>query len=327
MAATIALIICTEPGRLENQSVLLAQSIRAFGGQLKDVPIYSYHPRAGAGISEQTLAKFEALQVKHQQIELNTEFPNYYLANKPITCAYAENTLDAEFLVFVDSDQCIFQEPTEFLLPDGYSVGLRPEYGKGIGSSGEGDKQDSYWQTIYHLLDVKTERFVTTPIGERRIRAYWNAGLVVTRRSARIFNAWKQNFEKVMRLGIAPVQGNYMVEQSMLSATICALDASVYTLPIAYNYPLPLHDRVSPSFKLQHFDELVTMHHFNMFFFDDWQSQLDKIQTLDRNSDKYRWLCEQLSQQDLPARTWEYRYRLLSMKVKRRLKLLLSKTA
>jgi hypothetical protein len=324
---SIAIIICTEPGRLENQSVLLAQSIRTFGGKLKDIPIYSYHPRAGAGIAEETLAKFAALNVQHQQVELNTEFLDYYLANKPLACAYAEKTLDAEFLVFVDSDQCIFQEPTEFLLPEGYNVGLRPEYGKGIGSSGEGDKQDGYWQMVYHLFDVKTERFTTTPIGDRTIRAYWNAGLIVTRREAGIFNAWKQNFEKVMRLGLAPLQGNYMVEQSMLSVTICAMDEAVYTLPISYNYPLPLHDRLSSSSRLQSFDQLVTVHHFNMFFFNDWQSQLEKVRSLDRDSEKYRWLCEQLSQQDLPPRSWEYRYRLLSMKIKSRLKLLLSRAA
>jgi hypothetical protein len=76
---SIAFIICTEPGRLENQSVLLAQSIREFGGKLKDTPIYSYHPRSGNGLTEQTLAKFSALQVQHQQIELNTEFADYYL--------------------------------------------------------------------------------------------------------------------------------------------------------------------------------------------------------------------------------------------------------
>jgi hypothetical protein len=327
MKNSIAFIICTEPGRLENQSILLAQSIREFGGELKDTPIYSFHPRGGDSIAQVTLEKFAALNVQHQQIELNTEFPDYYLANKPIVCAHAENTIEVEFLIFLDSDQCVFQEPTEFFLPEGHNIGLRPEYGKGIGSSGEGDRQDGYWQTVYHLLDVKTEQFTITPIGDRHIRAYWNSGLIVTRRSAGIFNAWKQNFERVMRLGIQPLQGNYMVEQSLLSITVCALDEPVYTLPISYSYPLPLHDRLSSSSKLKSFDQFVTIHHFNMFFFDDWQSQLEKVHHLDRDSKNYRWLCEQLTKQDLPARSWEYRYRLFSMKVKSRLQLMLNKTA
>ena len=117
MSLPIAFIICTEPGRLEGQSLMLAESIRKFCGELKNTPIYSFHPRVGEPISKQTQQAFEALQVIHQQVPINREFHEYYLANKPLVCAYAEQNIDAKILVFLDSDKCFFCEPKEFLLP------------------------------------------------------------------------------------------------------------------------------------------------------------------------------------------------------------------
>lgn len=266
MSIPLAFIICTEPGRLEAQSLMLATSIRKFCGNLKDTPIYSFHPRVGEPISQQTQAAFAALQVIHQQIPINQEFHEYYLANKPLVCAYAEQNIDAEILVFLDSDKCLFAEPTEFLLPKNCNVRVRPEYGQGIGSTGSQDPQEWYWQKLYQVLGVKREIFVNTPIGNKRIRAYWNSGLVAVRRSAGIFTAWKENFTKVMHLDITPPQGIYFVEQSVLSVTLCALADNVEHFSLNYSYPLPLHNRLSPELRLQKWDDITSIHYFNLFF-------------------------------------------------------------
>jgi hypothetical protein len=321
----IAFLICTEPGRLEGQSILLAESIRKFAGSMKDTPIYSFHPRAGNPIALQTQKKFDQLGVIHEQIPLNVEFHDYYLANKPFVCAHAEQVIDADILVFLDSDKCIFQAPEAFFLPDGYNVGLRPEYGRGIGSCGKGDRNEVYWQTLYDLFEVQQEIYVTTPIGNKRIRGYWNSGMVVVRRSAGIFSAWKENFIKVMHLGIQPVQGNYMVEQSLLSITVCALNQSIYTLPSSYSYPLPLHNRLSKDCKIDLFDNIVSIHYFNMFFFDNWKSRLNQLKKIDLNSERYDWLYEQLSTQKFPSKTWAYTFHMLRIRLNNKIKPIISK--
>ncbi len=327
MTASIAFLICTEPGRLEGQSLLLAESVRKFAGHMKDTPIYSFHPRSGNPISIKTQKKFEDLGVIHEQIPLNVEFFDYYLANKPFVCAHAEQVIDADILVFLDSDKCIFQAPEAFFLPEGYNVGLRPEYGRGIGSCGQGDRNEPYWQTLYELFGIEQEVFITTPIGNRKIRGYWNSGMVVVRRSAGIFSEWKENFVKVMRLGIAPVQGNYMVEQSLLSITVCALNQVVYTLPPFYSYPLPLHNRLSKENKANSLHDLVSIHYFNMFFFDNWKSRLNQLRGIELNSEQYTWLYRSLSDQKLPKKTWEYRYRMLKIGIGNKLRPLLASSS
>ncbi len=320
MSIPIAFIICTEPGRLEKQSQILAKSIREFAGKLKDTPIYSFHPRTGEPVKEETLRQFDLLGVQHQQIPLNVKYHDYYLANKPLVCAYAEENIDAEILVFLDSDKCFFGEPLEFFLPEQYNVGLRVEYGRGIGSTGANDVQEEYWQQLYQVLGVKKERFVITPVGNKKIRAYWNSGMVAVRRSAGIFTAWKNNFEKVIELQITPKQGNYMIEQSVLSVTICAMDEPVFTFSPAYSYPLPAHNRLSKEFKINDFAKIVSIHYFGLFYYRNWQQQLNKLKGINKNSANYRWLCQTISKYELDYYPQTKKYLLLLKKVEKRLR-------
>ncbi|WP_375503178.1 hypothetical protein [uncultured Nostoc sp.] len=319
MPIPIAFIICTEPGRLEGQSLMLAESIRNFCGELKNTPIYSFHPRVGEAISKQTQQAFEALQVIHQQVPINQEFHEYYLANKPLVCAYAEQNIDAEILVFLDSDKCLFSEPNEFLLPVNCNVRIRPEYGQGIGSTGLRDPQEWYWQKLYQVLGVKHEVFVETPIGNKKIRAYWNSGLVAVRRSAGIFTAWKENFEKVMRMNITPPQGIYFVEQSVLSVTLCSLEENISHFSSAYSYPLPLHNRLSKESRLKAWDDIVSIHYFNLFFYKDWNVQIQSLKSFNRSSDKYQWLCERVVGYKMPSTSVMHRYMLTVRKIEHKL--------
>ncbi|BCL39273.1 hypothetical protein [Nostoc sp. MS1] len=320
MTIPLAFVICTEPGRLEGQSLMLSESIRKFCGNLKDTPIYSFHPRVGEPISKQTQEAFTALNVIHQQIPINTEFHEYYLANKPLVCAYAEQNIDAEILVFLDSDKCFFAEPTEFILPAGCNVRMRPEYGQGIGSTGSQDSQEWYWQKLYEVLGVKRELFVNTPIGNKKIRAYWNSGLIAVRRSAGIFTAWKQNFEKVMHLDITPPQGIYFVEQSVLSVTLCSLAENISHFSPAYSYPLPLHNRLSPSARLKAWNDIVSIHYFNLFFYKDWNAQIKRLKNFNLKSDKYQWLCEGVVRYKMPRTSVMHRYMLTVRKIEQKLR-------
>lgn len=320
MSISIAFIICTEPGRLEAQSLMLAESIRKFCGELKDTPIYSFHPRVGEPISKQTQQAFTALQVIHQQLPINREFHDYYLANKPLVCAYAEQNIDAEILVFLDSDKCFFAEPKEFVLPKNCNVRMRPEYGQGIGSTGLRDPQEWYWQKLYEVLGVKREVFVQTPIGNKRIRAYWNSGLIAVRRSAGIFTAWKNNFEKVMRLDITPPQGIYFVEQSVLSVTLCALEENVEHFSPNYSYPLPLHNRLTTELRLKHWDDIISIHYFNLFFYNDWNTQIKKMKKFNTNSDKYQWLSQEVVRLNMPRTSVLHRYMLVVRRMEQKLR-------
>lgn len=92
-------------------STLFALSLRRFGGRLNDIPIYSYAPRPGVDVGSRTRGYFEKLRVNHKHIPLNIKFQDYPLANKPLVAAYAEQNLEVDIIVFVDSDMLLFAEP------------------------------------------------------------------------------------------------------------------------------------------------------------------------------------------------------------------------
>ncbi|MGL5874476.1 MAG: hypothetical protein ACRC2R_19260 [Xenococcaceae cyanobacterium] len=299
----IAFIVCTEAGMLEQESLLLVESIRKFCGSLKDTPIYSFQVRKDREISENTLKIFKSFDVIHEAKILNHNYPEYPMANKPLLCAEMEKNIDADILVFLDSDIVFFSDPKEFLLSSEYDIGVRPEHKKNIGSSGIGDPNEEFWQEVYKLIGVKQERFITATVDRQRMRTYWNAGVVAVRRKAGIFSAWKENFEKLINSEIRPSEGfkTYYLDQVSLAATTDLLTENICCFSPSYNYPLNFHNELPKSDRFKSFDEIVCIHdHFfrtrskDRFKGEIWIKLLKSLKNFDKSSPKYQWLYEYL---------------------------------
>jgi hypothetical protein len=308
MSASIAFIMCTEGGQLEQESLLMVESFRKFTGSLKDSPIYSFQIREKNDVSPETIRKLESFGVKHQKVVLNTQYPDYPLANKPLLCAYAEDAIDAEILVFLDSDLVFFSEPKEFLLPPDYDIGIRPEHHKMIGSEGIEDDHDPYWQRLYLMANVQEQDvFVTTTVDQKKIRAFWNSGVVAVRRSSGIFKAWKITLEKLLQEGEKINQENFYYEQSSLSATICAMTRRIWNFSPGYNYPIHSHNQMPETEQVERCDAIVCVHdHFfrqrkEWYRERIWVRTLKQPQHLDKNSPQYRWLYDYLDQHTMKA--------------------------
>lgn len=299
---SIAFVLCTEGGgQLEQESLLMAASFRRFTGKFKDAPLYSFQVRENWDVSRETVIKLEALGVKHQKIVLNKDYPNYPLANKPLLCAYAEETIDADILIFLDSDLIFFSEPQEFLLPPEYDVGIRPEHHKMIGSSGVSDPNEEYWMRLYKIAGVKDlSRFMTTTVDQQYIRSFWNSGLVAVRRKLGIFSAWKQNIEQLLEVGTSITKENWYYEQSALSATICAATENVFQFSPGYNYPIHSHNNMPEKERLRRFEDMVCIHDHlfrprrEKYRERTWVKTLKHLKNFDRSTPKYKWLYNYL---------------------------------
>ncbi len=313
---------------LEQESLLLVQSIRRFCGSLKDTPIFSFQVREHKQISEQTSELLTSLGVIHEEKILNFEYPEYPMANKPLLCAEMEKSIDAEILVFLDSDIVFFSEPKEFLLPFGYDIGVRPEHKKNIGSAGEGDSNESFWNEIYQLVGVKNPRFVTSTVDQKKMRTYWNAGVIAVKRASGIFIAWKNNFEKIINSEIRPLgitDTTYYLDQVSLAATTDALESSVWCFSNSYNYPLNFHNELPEPKQCKSFSEIVCIHdHFfrqrskDRFKGRIWVKLLRTLKNFDQTSPEYQWLYHYLSEngpqsENLIQDFFEFSYRFLSV--------------
>ncbi len=262
----IEIIICTERGYLEPMSKLLIYTLREFGGNLRDTPIYSYQPRKKHKISKETIAFFEKYQVEYIDINLNNKYHYYPLANKPLSCAHREMNTNGDILIFLDSDIFFLNEPTEFDDFNHSDVILRPVHKKYIGTENTGDKNADYWNELYNLLNVNIRRKIKTTVDNKDILEYYNSGHVATMAKNNLFNYWKENFMKVMEAGIKPTKQLFFVEQSVFAATVSQMELVVKQFSKNYNCPLHLQDQVkNGEYYITDFDKLISIHYHDIF--------------------------------------------------------------
>jgi hypothetical protein len=263
--AELAFLACIEAGNLENQALLLFRSIRRYGGRFAKAPIHSFQPRQGSPLRPDSLEALKALDVHHHTDILNDRFIDYPISNKVFVCAWAERGLDEDILVFCDSDTIFVGEPSAFALDTQKAVALRPVDNRNRGSTGPGSKEDEYWQKLYEICGVSATPFVETTVDRTRIRAYWNAGLIVARRSHGLFQEWENDFLRLMEAGHVPSGQVTFMDQLALAGTLSRTPDIVETLDYRYNYPLPKRSLLQPSEQHAQFEDLIHVHYHRWF--------------------------------------------------------------
>ncbi|MCK4911329.1 MAG: hypothetical protein KAR83_06790 [Thermodesulfovibrionales bacterium] len=309
---SIAFIACVESGNLENQAKLLFRSIRKYAGKYRDSAIYSYQPRKGPALKDETLAVFDELGVKHITKILNTDFHDYPIGNKIFTCAHAEKTLEEDALVFLDTDTVILNEPSDLDLPKDVAAAARPVDKKRLGSQGPDDKKDAYWQKIYKACGVSEPKYVTTTIDKKSIRAYWNAGLIAFRRDEGLMDEWKRCFLTIYEQNLIPrksiarqafekttgalglkdgaADGRILnnLDQIALAAALAPVSDRVRVLDHRYNYPLGKRPYIPLPEGEATLEELVQIHYHRWFNRPDFLRLITPH--LDTESERFKWI-------------------------------------
>ena len=291
---TLAFIACTEAGNLENQSTLLFRSIRKFGGQFKNMPIHSLQPRRGPTLKTETFQIFDQLEVQHHTEILNTAYEEFPRTNKIFACAWAEEFLPEDILVFLDSDTLFINEPDELLLPQQIGVGIRPVDSKNIASSGPDDCYEPYWQKVYSICQVPEPPYIQTSIDQQTIRACWNSGLVAVQRNLGLFHQWRHHFMTLMRarhfppVARRPNIGIPFLDQIALSATLARVFERIQMLPYRYNYCLSKRPIMPVPYRNVPLEALVHLHYHQWFNKPDYLAALTP--GFNQQSPIYQWI-------------------------------------
>jgi hypothetical protein len=296
----LAFLICTEPA-FEKKSILLARSIRRFAGRFRDAPIYSFCPRSRQILSDQTLAQFSTLGIINDGRILNTHYGEFGVNNKPFVCAHAEKVVNADILVFLDSDIVFFNEPSALLIPRDTIAAVKPVDIVNIGVKAlHGGQNEEYWRFLFEICGVKNPTFLQTIVDEIEIMQYFNSAIIATRPEDQLFSKWASNFEQVMSQNVTPTDSSF-IEQSVFSATLSGAKKHISMLPTGYNYPIASHHRLGQRKRIRSFDEVISIHYHRMFDYKNWLPFLTNLPLIDRSSQSYDWLIENL--QDLDNQT------------------------
>jgi hypothetical protein len=276
----VGFVACIERGVLERQALLLFESIRLYTGRFRNCAIYALSPRAGHAISDRARRKLEELRVTYIDAILNTECPEYGSANRVAAAAYIETMYPHEFLVILDSDTLFLREPHKILLQPDVDVAVRPVGVKGMCTSGPTDPFDAYWRELCRCCGVDYDQIPwTESFADRcRIKASYNAGLVIVRGNLRILQRWADFFFTSVRQRLRPYthdrrfrSGAGWVEsdasrlwgsnQAALSLAIWSTTRNVQELEPIYNYQLIVHQQIDWRLRKKVFPNLVHVHY------------------------------------------------------------------
>jgi hypothetical protein len=289
---SVRFVLCVEAGRLEGEAVLLCESIRRFAGSYADSPISAYRPREGEHLATETHAALAELGAEVIEEPLNREHAYYPLANKVHCAAHAEANAGEDVLVLLDSDTVLLGEPAAFALGDEIDAAVSPVGRVGDGSTGPGHDNEPYWERLYELAGARGRPFTRTALRGKRIRGYWNTGVVALRRDAGLAGAWLDLMTLLIRERHLPERGIDHVEQLSLAATLAREPDRVATLPPNYNYRITRREKLAGDAPSLDLPDLVHVHYMRSFYVRGFLEALDP--PLDRNSEQFGWLAERL---------------------------------
>ena len=252
----VSFVMCLEANRLEPQGLLLCESIRTFGGRYAKSPIIGVSPRPELALGAEARARFCDLGVTYIDEPLNLTGHPYSTINRIVAGAWAEAHLATSHLVLLDTDTVFTAEP-RFALAD---VGVRPVDVKGTASSGPDDELDAYWARICSFAGIAPDDLpmLCATVEQDLIRASYNGGFAVVRRSLEILQKTKDVFFQSLVEGLRPWLGRgtnvkassgfvgpaasewWGSSQAALSAAIWSKTRDIYVYGSDYNIPLHL---------------------------------------------------------------------------------------
>lgn len=283
----------------ETNSLLLAGSIRSFGGVLSHAPIWYFVPDYGESLSEDTRDRLLTLGVALKPFEIEPEVARFPFTGDAEAAAIAESRAVgcADFIAWLNPNTLVLREPGGFLLPEDKSLGYRPVHHKNVGSR-YGEPLDPFWELIYSLCEVPEERVfpMRTHVDGEVLRPYFNAGCHATRPAKGLLRTWRDAFLRIFRepalLKLYRENGAYevFVHQAVFTGVVlatCSPD-EILELPREYNYPLHLHGEDVTEHRPSSLEELVTVRHEGFYADPDWAGKMPAGEPLKR------WIADRL---------------------------------
>lgn len=295
----LAVIIIIEPGLLELQAKLLIASINRFLSPEKSLDIYTFSPRKNRKPSMQTMAYLKENVKHHHNEDLNIKYDHFPLANGLCASLFFEKTYQGyEHVLLTDTDT-VFLNAMPKNLFSGPSVCVSPADNIGVGSTGQGDKNDAFWQQMFDFFDLKLpEVGMQTTVRKQLIRPYHNSGFVLVNQIPGFYSQWYKDFDDLMESAIRPDfvgrdGTNYgFFEQLVLSVTTARMPELVRYFPKSINYPIPFRPYLLANQDHINWNDLIHIHYHKWFQHPGFLEHVTNHE--EHMSDTFKWLKEYL---------------------------------
>jgi hypothetical protein len=259
---TVFVTVIASP-RQEKQAKLLAESIRSFGEELGNAPIWMFSPAP----AERLVKDAERLAADLFRLNVPDGISGYLFGARVYACAEAERMASADFgsLVSIDPSCLVVKRPLLFELGDDADAAVRPVHIRNVGSPA-GGPPDGYWAGIFRAVGVEDiPTTVESFVDGERIRSYFNTHAFAVNPRKGLMQKWLELFTDLVEDG--EFQERYCRDerhrvflfQSVLSTLLASRVAGrrLRILPPDYNYPYNLHGEVPEDRKASALNELT----------------------------------------------------------------------
>jgi len=254
---------------LAERALMLFESLRTFGGELKNDPGILLVPKAAGPLSDEVKKRFSSLNVRLIPFDLDEEARQFPLASVVYASAEAEEQTRGKtrLLVWMLMDTLVVNPPVAFLISEGINYAYRPVHHTLIGPV-YGKPLDSFWSLIYQHCGVTDDRVfpVETCVRDNTLRPYFNSGLFVVRPEQGLLATWRDRFQRFYHhpdfepFYEKDVRYKIFMHQAVLAGVVLNMfkREELQELPESINYPLHLHSEYPPEYRPKALNDLVT---------------------------------------------------------------------
>ncbi|WP_026082686.1 hypothetical protein [Mastigocladopsis repens] len=236
----ITFVCCVESGWLETQTARMIESLRRWGGKLKNAPVFAVTPCFGPPLAKKTHQIFDKFQIQYLSFQNKSKYSWNKFLNKPSALLAVEKLATTECIGWLDSDLLIVNEPDQLTLNKGESF-VACASDKNIGTTGPQDPYEPYWQEICSCvgIDIEDLPWIKTEQEGVPIRLYWNSGVFVYRRSTNFADHYLQTCIQLCDSYIASHKaGFFFNDQVALGLTMVKMGIPWRALPYSHNYAM-----------------------------------------------------------------------------------------
>ncbi|MGD9978109.1 MAG: MBL fold metallo-hydrolase [Bacteroidales bacterium] len=281
----------------EKNAGLLVESIRTFGGEYANAPIYIVAMDSIETPCTSLKSKGNIFIRTHKY----SKNINFYFAEKVYASAQIEEEVEntASNLVWLDNEILVFHEPSKLVLKSPFKIGIRPVFLHNGISHDANTKADAYWNGIYNRTGVNPNNIpvVETVIDGKKIFASYNCQVVSVNPKVGIFREWAKKFDEILAdsdylKSAMPTQWHqFFLHQAVLSGVITSKipEEEIFTLPSSYNYSLNKHLKYPKGKQIKRINDLtIAIHELTLANHPDW------VQLYGVQSPLKEWLGERI---------------------------------
>ena len=273
------IVTCVEAGPLEAQVLMLAESLRAFGGVWAKTDLVAVKPRRGPGISPHTRRELRRLGVEFIDEKLNVALDWWNNANKSAVMSKLETRVSTPNITWMDGDMIVLQ-PLDVLQP-ALGTSFIARAGEGYLGSNGADKNAAYWRKLCATIGIDFDEFpMIFSFPERRqIHAYWQTGIYTYAKQTRLGRAHYEIICKLLSSNIGSKQaGVYHQDQVSISLALQKLRLVHSEYDACMNYNLnPLSKENADILPIQ---DVKLLHYHNALYSAGLDWAMDYIRRL-----------------------------------------------